>query len=95
MSEAMKVGKGQLFIEGKIDTVEEFKGDYTTRVILPAIDSYSSPDVVIVKSKMKVGLVDEVLKGVFALRGYKHFYDTTEGKRVNTANMYLSPVQEL
>ena len=89
-----KVSKGQLYLEGKIDDVSEFKNEYTTRVILPAVDEFSSPDVVIIRSKVKVGMVNELVKGVFQLRGYKHYYDLKEGGRVQTANMYLSPVQE-
>lgn len=57
-------------LSGKIDSVRHHGGNIYTRIISPADDPYSRPDVVEVRSKAPVGLVDQMVTVDCVLRGY-------------------------
>lgn len=59
-----------LKLSGKIDSVRHHGGNCYTRVIAPADDPYSRPDVVEVRSKAPVGSVGQMVTLDCALHGY-------------------------
>lgn len=93
-----KLQAGQCLLEGKIDNTEYFQKNniHYTRLVLPAVDSYSKPDFVIIHSKQALGSQDTIIKGIFQIRGYANYYkakdDNGNEKQVNTAKMYFEPV---
>lgn len=59
-----------LKLSGKVDSVRHHGGNIYTRIISPADDPFSRPDVVEVRSKAPIGLVDKMVTVDCALHGY-------------------------
>lgn len=59
-----------LKLSGKVDSVRHHGGNVYTRVISPADDPYSRPDVVEVRSKTPVGVPGQMVGLDCVLRGY-------------------------
>lgn len=57
-------------LSGKIESVRHHGGNIYTRVIAPADDPYSRPDVVEVRSKTPVGAVGQMVTLECVLHGY-------------------------
>lgn len=72
---------------GRVDAVRKYEGAIYTRIICPAVDAYSRPAVVEVRSKSRLGSKDEVVEFVASIGGYTRkaysFTDKSTGEVVN------------
>ena len=60
----------QVVIKGKIDAIRRFDGKTYTRLITPAPDAYSRPQVVEVRSGQRLGARDDEVTVLSKLGGY-------------------------
>jgi hypothetical protein len=75
---AAKLQPNQAVIVGRIDSVRSFDASgnrvFETRVIQPAVDSFSSPTAVAIQSRARIGQKDEDVKVLVHVSGYKDSY---------------------
>lgn len=92
----------QALIVGRIDHVRTYpvkgKKVFETRIVQPAPDQYSSPSAVAVQSENRLGDVDEDVRVLVHVGGYKDNYKTRpdedgEVKTVTTARNVLRAVE--
>jgi len=89
----------QVFIKGKIEAKRKHESTWYTRLITPAADEYSRPQVVEIRSKQKLGDAGEETTAVCKLGGYsrKPFRvtdrDTGESTTVTPVDMTLDAVE--
>lgn len=79
----------RFILQGKIDGVSEFKGNWSTRIVMPAHDEYSKPEIALLKTNHKVGSVGEMYTGAVKPCGFKHFYTNNDNVTVNTAKCHF------
>lgn len=60
----------QVFIKGKIDAIRRFDGKTYTRLITPAPDAYSRPQVVEVRSGQRLGAREDEVTVLCKLGGF-------------------------
>ena len=75
---ASEIKRCHVFISGRIDSSRRFDGRHFTRMVLPAIDEYSSPGVVEVESISRLGDVGENWKGTVVLSGFRNDYKSSD-----------------
>lgn len=97
-----QIKPNQVFIVGRVDHVRTFpvngKKVFETRVIQPSADSFTSPTAVAVQSETRLGDVDEDVRVLCSVVGYKDTYKTRpdengEVKTVVTARNVLRAVE--
>ena len=90
----------QVRISGKIQAIRRFDNTTFTRIVTPAPDSYSRPQVVEVRSKNKLGDRDDEISILATLGGYtRKAYpvidkDTGEKTMVTPTDMTLDSIDE-
>lgn len=90
----------QVRIAGKIQAIRRFDNTTFTRIVTPAPDSYSRPQVVEVRSKNKLGERDDEITITAQLGGYtRKAYpvidkDTGEKTMVTPTDMTLDVIDE-
>ena len=70
-------------VAGKIDESRVYDGNYYSKLITPAIDEYSSPSVVEVRSRRSLGTVGDVVDIFCNLGGYRAKSYTYVDKQTN------------
>lgn len=65
-----KVPPLQVFVKGKVEASRRFDGKRYTRIITPAADAYSRPQVVEVRSVAKLGDIGDETEVTCRLGGY-------------------------
>lgn len=65
-----KVTPLQVFVKGKVEASRRFDGKRYTRIITPAADAYSRPQVVEVRSIAKLGDIGDETEVTCRLGGY-------------------------
>lgn len=78
MQQINSMKTGQVYIVGKIDNVRKFDSKFYTRVIMPAVDEYSSPAFVEIESSERLGDVEDVLKCTAVLTGFRNDFRMTD-----------------
>lgn len=93
-TEAPRLKPNQVFCKGKIEAVEDNKGDtvYTT-VVCPAADAYSSPAVVQIWSKRRIGREGDEVSLLCQIGGYRNKFTTRDNKEVVGVRMHLVAVE--
>ncbi|MFZ6648895.1 single-stranded DNA-binding protein [Undibacterium sp. TJN25] len=61
----------RVFVKGRIEETRQYEGNRFTRILTPAPDAYSRPQVVEVKSKGRLGQKGDDVSVVCALGGYQ------------------------
>jgi hypothetical protein len=83
----------QVLITGRIDSVRTYDSQgrrtFEHRVVLPAVDQYTSPSYVLVQAPLKLGAVGDDAKVICHLGGFRDRYRSKEGEFVETARMFL------
>lgn len=77
---------GEVFVNGKVDHIEQYQDRYFFRVMLPAVDEYSQPGVVLVSAKRKIAQLDQPFKAVCRIGGYRNDYDGKSGRVKSARN---------
>jgi hypothetical protein len=85
-------------ISGRIDYCRRYETNqgesrYEQRVILPAPDNFSTPQVVLVESRAKLGNSGEEIKVVVSIGGYRDQYKDKAGEQILTARVKLVAVE--
>lgn len=81
----------QVFVKGKVEASRRFDGKRYTRIITPAADAYSRPQVVEVRSVSKLGDLGDETEVTCRLGGYtRKPYRTTDKDTGET--MMVTPV---
>lgn len=94
-----KVMPMQVLIKGKVEAVRRFDGKRYTRIIIPAADAYSRPQVVEVRSVSKLADVGEETEVACRLGGYTRKpyrvtdKDTGETSMVTPVDMTLDAAE--
>lgn len=94
-----KAGPMEVFIKGKIDARRRHESTWYTRMLTPAPDAYSRPQVVEIRSKQKLGEVGDEANVLAKLGGYtrKPFKstdkDTGEITMVTPVDLTLDAVE--
>ncbi len=89
----------QVLVRGKVEASRRFDGKRYTRIVTPAADAYSRPQVVEVRSVAKLGEVGEETEVTCRLGGYtRKAYrvtdkDTGEQTMVTPVDMTLDAVE--
>ena len=89
----------QVLVRGKVEASRRFDGKRYTRIVTPAADAYSRPQVVEVRSVAKLGDVGEETEVTCRLGGYtRKAYrvtdkDTGEQTMVTPVDMTLDAVE--
>lgn len=60
-----------VFVVGKVEAVRRYEGKFYTRVVSPAPDLYSQPSILEIRSKARLGAIDDELNIEARLGGYK------------------------
>lgn len=68
---AQKMKPMQVFVRGRIDSSRSFEGVRYTSVLAPALDQYSSPQIVEFRSKQQLGQKGEEVALLGQLGGFK------------------------
>uniref|UniRef100_A0A6H1Z747 Putative single-stranded DNA-binding protein n=1 Tax=viral metagenome TaxID=1070528 RepID=A0A6H1Z747_9ZZZZ len=97
----MKNGKDailhmQTSVMGKVLRVDRHQGFIYTSIICPAIDEFSKPEIVKIKSKQMIGITDEVLKSpvVCIVGGYqKKAYKNNDGESIIPVDITLTALE--
>jgi hypothetical protein len=83
----------QVLITGRIDSVRTFDSQgrrtFEHRVVLPAVDQYTSPSYVLVQAPLKLGSPGEDVKVICHVGGFRDRFKTKDGEFVETARMFL------
>lgn len=96
----MSIKPMQVMVVGRIDSVELHGGFRYTKVTAPAVDAYSYPDVVEIRSKRPIGSKGEEVRVLGRLGGYKKKpfsvtdKETGEVRFVSRVEMYVTLVEE-
>lgn len=57
-------------VTGRIEEVQKYEGTYSTRLVTPAADQYSKPQIVKIRSKTRIGSREEIITVNCVLGGY-------------------------
>lgn len=99
-TQPVRIPAMQVRISGKIQAIRRFDNTTFTRIVTPAPDSYSRPQVVEVRSKNKLGERDEEVTVTALLGGYTRKpyavidKDTGEKTMVTPTDMTLDVIDE-
>lgn len=81
-----------VMLDGRIDDVVQVDGEYWTRVILPAKDSYSKPGACRVRSKGPIGRPGNDVTIECEVTGFPRRWKDGKGMMVEDATTYFVPV---
>jgi len=99
LSQVSRAKHMEVLIKGRIDARRRHDGTHYTRVLTPAPDAYSRPQVVEIRSKQTLGQVGDEIEQLCKLGGYtrKAFRstdkDTGETTMVTPVDMTLDAVE--
>lgn len=83
----------QILITGRIDSIRTYDSQgrrtFEHRVVLPAVDQYTSPSYVLVQAPLKLGAVGEDVKVICHVGGFRDRYKSKDGEFIETARMIL------
>lgn len=88
---SVKVVALQVLVKGKVEASRRFDGKRYTRIITPAADAYSRPQVVEVRSVAKLGDVGDETEVTCRLGGYTRKPFRTTDKETGETSM-VTPV---
>ena len=81
----------EVLIKGRVEQRQRWEGKYITRVITPAQDAYSKPQIVSIRSKQPIGAVGDELTITCKLGGYtRKPYKSTDKESGDIT--YVTPV---
>jgi len=86
-------------VHGRVEDVQRYEGIYRTRVICPAVDEFSSPQKLLIRSKTRLGSKDELITISCRLGGYQRKpyrvtdKDTGEQTNVTPVDMTLDQIE--
>jgi len=90
----------QVMVFGRIEHFDRYEGFYFSRVMSPAVDAYSRPQVLRIRSKASLGRKGEEVKALCQLGGFTRkpfqFTDKTTGEvlTVIPVDMTLDLIEE-
>lgn len=83
----------QILIAGRIDSIRTYDSQgrrtFEHRVVLPAVDQYTSPSYVLVQASLKLGAVGDDAKLICHVGGFRDRYKSKDGEFIETARMML------
>lgn len=93
-----QIKPGTIYVIGRVDSVRRFDGRTYTRLVMPALDQYSSPSTIEFESPSRVGEVGEDIKVTLSLAGYRNDYksvdkETGELRTIRSARITLKLVE--
>ena len=86
-------------VVGRVEEVSRFEGMYYTRIVCPAEDEYSQPQMVKIRSKTRIGSREEIVTCKCRIGGYKRKpykavdKETGEQVFVNPVDMTLDLIE--
>lgn len=89
-----RVNPNECEIDGRIDAVDSYEGEFWTRIILPAADSFSKPGACRVRSKRQLGRPGQDVTVLCRVHGFTRRWKDARGQLIEDATTYFIPVGE-
>jgi len=81
-----------VIVNGKVQDVKDYQGNYYTQVTLPSRDEYSDTNTVSIRSKHRLTAVGELITQLCSLGGYTQSFQTRDGEKAQRTTIVLDAV---